>query len=112
LKHIGLDLELRQSFKMKTPTKIGELQHMKYISNIIIFIMKYEKLHTYFKTKVMGGTFWWNFCDHYFLYTSIESRVILKFKCFAENSFKICVFSSNKSKILCVFKEKPMPNER
>ncbi len=91
---------------MKNPPNIGELQHMKYIFNKSKLIMKYEKLHTYFKTKVVGGIFWWNFCDHYFLYTSIESRAILKFKCFAENSFKICVFFSNKSKILYVFKEK------
>jgi len=24
----------------------------------IIFIMEYEKLHTYFKTRVVGGIFW------------------------------------------------------
>jgi len=47
LKYIGLDLNLRQSFKKKTPTNIGELQHMNYICNEIILVTKYEKLHTY-----------------------------------------------------------------
>jgi hypothetical protein len=58
VKYIGLDLNLKQSFKKKTPTNIGELQHMKYICDKIIFVMEYEKLHTYFKTRVMGGMFW------------------------------------------------------
>jgi hypothetical protein len=62
LKYIGLDLDLRQSIKKKTPTNINELQHIKYICDKIIFIMKYEKLHTYFKTKVVHGIFWWIFC--------------------------------------------------
>jgi len=57
LKHIGLDLDLKQSFKKKTPTNIDELQHMKYICDEIILITKYEKLHTYFKTRVEGGIF-------------------------------------------------------
>jgi hypothetical protein len=61
LKYIGLDLNLRQSFKKKTPTNIGELQHMKYIYDKIILITKYENLHTYFKTRVVGGIFWWIF---------------------------------------------------
>jgi hypothetical protein len=60
LKNIGLDLDLRQSFK-KIPTNIGELQHMKYIRDKMILITKYEKLHTYFKIRVVGGIFWWNF---------------------------------------------------
>jgi hypothetical protein len=58
LKYIGLDLDLRQSFKKKISKNIGELQHMKYIRDKIIFVMKYEKLHAYFKTRVMGGIFW------------------------------------------------------
>jgi len=58
LKYIGLDLDLRQSFKKKNPTNIGELQHMKYICDEIILVVEYEKLHTYFKTRVMGGIFW------------------------------------------------------
>jgi hypothetical protein len=58
LKYIGLDLDLRQSFRKKTPTNISELQHLKYIGDEIIFVTKYEKLHTYFKTKVVGGIFW------------------------------------------------------
>jgi hypothetical protein len=58
LKYIGLDFNLRQSIKRKTPKNIGELQHMKYICDEIIFIIEYEKLHTYFKTKVLGGIFW------------------------------------------------------
>jgi hypothetical protein len=57
LKDIGLDLNLRQSFKKKTTTNINELQHMKCICDGIIFIMKYEKLHTYFKIRVVGGIF-------------------------------------------------------
>jgi hypothetical protein len=57
LKYIGLDLDLRQSLKNKIPTNIGELQHMKYIFDEIILDTKYEKLHTYFKTKVVGGIF-------------------------------------------------------
>jgi hypothetical protein len=32
--------------KKKPPTNIGELQHMKYICDKLIFIMEYEKLHT------------------------------------------------------------------
>jgi len=58
LKYIGLDLDLRQSFKKKTPTNIVELQHLKYICDKIIFVTKYEKLHIYFKIKVVGGIFW------------------------------------------------------
>jgi hypothetical protein len=58
LKYIGLNLDLRQSFKKKTPTIIGELQHMKYTYDKIILIMEYENLHTYFKTKVVGRFFW------------------------------------------------------
>jgi hypothetical protein len=58
LKYIGLDLNLRQSFKKKIPTNIGELQLMKYICDEIILVMKYEKLHTYFKTRVASGIFW------------------------------------------------------
>jgi hypothetical protein len=30
---------------------------MKYICDEIILVTKYEKLHTYFKTKVVGGSF-------------------------------------------------------
>jgi hypothetical protein len=58
LKYIGLYLDLRKPFKKITPKNIGELQHMKYIGDEIIFITKYEKLHTYFKTGVVGGMFW------------------------------------------------------
>jgi hypothetical protein len=50
-------IRFRHSFEKKTPTNIGELQHMKYICDEIIFITKYEKLHTYFKTRVVGGIF-------------------------------------------------------
>jgi hypothetical protein len=42
----------------QTPINIGELQHMKYICDETVFVIKYEKLHTYFKTKVVGGNFW------------------------------------------------------
>jgi hypothetical protein len=67
LKNIGLDLEFKKSFKKKNLTNNGELQHMRYICDEIIFIMEYEKLHTYFKTKVVGGIFWSNFfCGHYY----------------------------------------------
>jgi hypothetical protein len=58
LKYIGLDLDLTQSFKKKTPTNIGEFQHMKYICDELILVMNYEKLHIYFKTRVVGGIFW------------------------------------------------------
>jgi len=54
------------------------------------------------RVESVGGIF----CGHYYWYTSIESRVIWKFKFLAKNSFKICVFFSSKSKILYVFKEK------
>ncbi len=57
LKYIELDLDLRQSLKNKIPTNIGELQHMKYMCDKIILDTKYEKLHTYFKTRVVGGIF-------------------------------------------------------
>jgi len=66
LKCIILDLDLKQSFKKKNPTDIGKLQHMKYICDKIILVIEYENLHTYFKTKVVGGIFWWNFCVHYY----------------------------------------------
>jgi len=58
LKYIGLDLDLKQSLKKKTPTNIGELQHMKYICDKIILDTECEKLHTYFKTRVVCGIFW------------------------------------------------------
>jgi len=58
LKYIAVDLDLRQSIKRKTPKNIGELQHMKYICDEIILVMDYEKLHTYFKTWVIGGILW------------------------------------------------------
>jgi hypothetical protein len=66
LKYIGLDLDLRQSFKNKIPTNISELQHLKYNCDEIIFVKDYEKLHTYFKTRVMGGIFGEIFCGHYY----------------------------------------------
>jgi hypothetical protein len=49
---------LKKSLKRKTPTNIGELQHMKYICDKIILDTECEKLHTYFKTRVVGGIFW------------------------------------------------------
>jgi hypothetical protein len=58
LKYIGLDLDLKQSLKKKNPTNIGELQYMKYICDKIILDTECEKLHTYFKTRVVGGIFW------------------------------------------------------
>jgi hypothetical protein len=58
LKYIGLDLDLKQSLKKKNPTNIGELQYMKYICDKIILDTKCEKLHIYFKTRVVGGIFW------------------------------------------------------
>jgi hypothetical protein len=58
LKYIGLDLDLKKSFKKKTLTNIGELQYMKYICDEIILVTEYEKLHTYFNTRVVGGIFW------------------------------------------------------
>jgi hypothetical protein len=64
---------------------------MKYIYDKIILVMKYEKLHTYFKTKVVGGFFW-------FVVTIIDIYQMnlgpfgsLNF--LVENSLKICVFS-------------------
>jgi hypothetical protein len=58
LKYIGLDLDFKKSFKKKTLENIGELQHMKYICEEIILVTKYKKLHTYFKTRAVGGIFW------------------------------------------------------
>jgi hypothetical protein len=58
LKYIRLDLDLRKSFQNKTPKNIGELQHMKYICDEIILVIEYEKLHTYFKTRIVGGILW------------------------------------------------------
>jgi hypothetical protein len=58
LKYIGLDLDLRQSFKKKTPTNTCEFQHLKYICDKIILITKYEKMHTYFKNRIVGGICW------------------------------------------------------
>jgi hypothetical protein len=52
LKYIGLYLDLKQSLEKETPTNIGELQHMKYICDEIIFVAKYENLHTYIKTRL------------------------------------------------------------
>jgi hypothetical protein len=39
-------------------TNNGELQHMRYICDEIIFIMEYKKLQTYFKTRIVDGIFW------------------------------------------------------
>jgi hypothetical protein len=58
LKYIGLDLDLKHSFEKKIQIKIGELQHMKYIYDEVILVKEYEKLHTYFKIKVVGEFFW------------------------------------------------------
>jgi len=67
---------------------------MKYIYDKIILVTKYEKLHTYFKTKVVGGFFWWFFfCGHYYWYISNESRAIWKFKNFGWKFIKnMCFF--------------------
>jgi len=65
LKYIGLYLDLRQSIKKKTPTNISELQHMKYICDEIILIMKYEKLHTS-KLGLWVEFFVGYFCGHYY----------------------------------------------
>jgi hypothetical protein len=66
LNYVELDLDLRQSLKKKTPTNIGELEHMKYICAEIIFVTKYEKLHTYFKTRVEVEFFGEFSCGHYY----------------------------------------------
>ncbi len=61
---------------------------MKYICDEIILVTKYEKLHTYFKTKVVGGSF----RGQYYWYTSIQSKAIWKFKSFGWNFIKnICL---------------------
>jgi len=57
LKNVGLDLNFKKYFKKKNLTNIGELQHMKYICDEIILVMEYEKLHAYFKTRVVDGIF-------------------------------------------------------
>jgi hypothetical protein len=41
LKYIGLNFDLEKSFKKKTPTNIGEFQHMNYICDEIIFVTEY-----------------------------------------------------------------------
>ncbi len=82
LKYIGLDLDLRKSFKKKLLTNIGELQHMKYICDEIILVMEYEKLHKYFKTRVVGGMFCEFDGGHYYSYTPIEFKAIWKLKNF------------------------------
>jgi hypothetical protein len=85
LKYIGLDLDLRESFKKKTPTNIGELQHMKYIC------MK-NCIHTS-KLGLWVEFFGEFFCDHYYWYTSIELKAIWKFKIFGWKFVKnMCFF--------------------
>jgi len=41
----------------KNPTNIEEFERIKYICDKIILIIGFEKLHIYFKTKVVGGIF-------------------------------------------------------
>jgi hypothetical protein len=89
LKYFALDLDLRQSFKKKNPTNIGELQHMQYICDKIILDTEYEKLHTYFKTKVVGEFFLWSLL---LIYIKLNLRPFGYLRFLVENSLKICVF--------------------
>jgi len=40
-------------------TNVKELEHMEYICDEVILVTKHEKLHIYFKTKIMGWIFCW-----------------------------------------------------
>jgi hypothetical protein len=94
LKYIGLDLDLRQWFFLRTPTNIGELQHMKYICDEIILITEYEKLHIYFKTTVVNGIFCWIFLWSLLLIYINWIKIHLEvFKFLVKNSLEICFFS-------------------
>jgi len=107
LKYIGLDLDLRKSFKKKNPTNIGELQHMKFICDKIILYTKYEKLHTNFKTRVVGGIF--RFVVTIIDIHQLNLRSFGSLRFLVENSLKICVFFhffNNKGKMFYVFKGK------
>jgi hypothetical protein len=66
LKYIGLGLNFKQSFKKKTQTNIGELQHMKYICEEIIFIMKYENYIPISKLGLWVEFVGEIFCGHYY----------------------------------------------
>jgi hypothetical protein len=109
LKYTGLDLDFEKSFKKKNSTNIGELQHMKYICDKIILITKYEKLHTYFKTRVVSGIFGEFLCGHYYDIHQMNLGPFGSLNFLVENSLKICVFFkifNNKGKIFYVFEEK------
>jgi hypothetical protein len=56
-KNIWLALDLKQLIILKNLTNIEKFEHMKYICNIIISMRKFENLHIYFKTKIVGGIF-------------------------------------------------------
>ncbi len=109
LKYIGLDLDFLKTFFLKTPPNINELQHMKYICDEIILVTKYEKLHTYFKTRVVGGIFGEIFCGQWYYIHQLNLGSFGGLKFLVEISLKICVFFmffNNKRKIIYVFKEK------
>jgi hypothetical protein len=40
---------------LKNPTNIEKFELMEYICDKIIFVIKFEKLNIYFKTKVVDG---------------------------------------------------------
>jgi hypothetical protein len=48
---ISFIFKLINFFKTKN---VKELEHMEYICDKIILVTKHEKLHIYFKTKIMG----------------------------------------------------------
>ncbi len=60
-KYIWLALNLIQSIIFKNPTNIEKIEHMEYICNKIMPVAKFEKLHIYFKTRVVGGIIGWIF---------------------------------------------------
>jgi len=59
--YIWLTLNLIQSIIFKNPTNIEEVEHMEYICHKIMPIAKFEKLHIYFKIRVVGGIIRWIF---------------------------------------------------
>jgi len=58
------------------------IKHIKYIYHEIIFFTEHEKLHTYFKTKVVV-----NFFVNFFLMSDIDAHQL------TVESFKMLIFS-------------------
>jgi hypothetical protein len=60
-KYIWLALDLIYSIILRNPKNIEKFEHMEYICDKRICIIKFKSLNIYFKIRVVDGIFGWFF---------------------------------------------------